>query len=198
MASTSLPAPKRNGSVAGRPGPRRAWSCALPGPVVADLGVEVVNLRFHMDGQEFTDDLGASMSHSEFYARVRAGSDPTTAAVPIAEYLETFTRCAETGRPALLLGLAGALSSTYEAALTAAEMVADSHPGSDIRVVDSACASAALGLLVMEAARLVETGIGIDALEDWALSARERVNGYFTLETLEHLRRGGRIPDVVA
>lgn len=173
-------------------------SCDLPSALVAELGLEVVNLRFTIDGDEFTDDFGATMSHAEFYGRMRRGSDPTTAAVPLADYLETFTRCAESGRPALLIGLAGTLSSTYEAALTAAAMVADSHPDSDIRVVESINASAALGLLVLEAARLAGAGAGIDELEDWVLEARTRVNGYFTLETLEHLRRGGRISGLVA
>lgn len=173
-------------------------SCDLPSALVAEVGLEVVHLRFTLDGEQFTDDFGATMPPAEFYARLRAGSFPTTTAVPVADYLEVFTRCAESRRSALLLGLTGTLSSTHEAALVAAAMVAASHPGSDIRVVDSFSASAALGLLVLEAARLIEAGTGIDELERWALEARTRVNGYFVLETLEFLRHGGRIPDLVA
>jgi DegV family protein with EDD domain len=173
-------------------------SCDLPAPVFEQLGVELLELRFTIDGQEYADDLGTTMPHAEFYARLRAGATPTTAAVPLAEYVEAFTRCAEAGRPALLLGLTAALSSSHEAALTAARMVNEEYSGADIRVVDSVAASAALGFLVLEAAERIAEGYDIDALERWALEARLRVNGYFALETLEHLRRGGRIPDVVA
>jgi DegV family protein with EDD domain len=173
-------------------------SCDLPAPLIERLGVELLKLRFTIDGQEYADDLGATMPHAEFYARLRAGAAPATAAVPLAEYVEAFTRCAEAGRPALLLGLTAALSSSHEAALTAARMVNEQHPGADIRVVDSVAASVALGFLVLEAAERIAQGDDIDALERWVLEARLRVNGYFALETLEHLRRGGRIPDVIA
>lgn len=172
--------------------------CDLPAGLFAGLGAEVVYLHFLLDGAEYPDDFGQSMAHAEFYRRLRAGAQPTSTAVPLADYLDVFTRCAEAGRPALLLGLSSKLSSSYEASLTAAKMVMDSHPGADIRVVDSLCASAALGFLVWHAAGQIRGGATIDELETWALDARHRVNGYFTVETLEYLRRGGRIPDVVA
>jgi DegV family protein with EDD domain len=160
--------------------------------------VELVALRFTIDGQEYADDLGVTVPHAEFYRRMRGGAHPTTAAVPLADYLDVFTRCAATGRPALLLGLAERLSSSHEAALTAARMVNTGRPGADIRVVDTMNASAALGYLVLEAADRIAEGYDIDELERWAFESRRRVNGYFTVDTLEHLRRGGRIPDIVA
>lgn len=173
-------------------------SCDLPAAMVAEFGFEVLKLRFTLDGEEYADDLGATMPAADFYARVRAGALPTTAAVPLAEYIEVFTRAAEAGRPAILLGLSSALSSTYEAALSAARMVTESHPGADLRVVDSRNASAALGFFLCELAGQIREGADIDAVERWVLDNRLRVNGYFTLETLEHLRRGGRIHDLVA
>jgi DegV family protein with EDD domain len=173
-------------------------SCDLPSKVVEDLGLGLVSLHFSFDGRDYTDDLGRSMSHAEFYRRMRAGETPTTTAVPLADYLEVFRAAAESGRPALLLGIAGALSSSYDAALAAAKMVNDERPDADIRVIDTANASASLGFLVLEAAQRVASGADIDALEHWAVDARLRVNGYFTLDTLEHLRRGGRIPNIVA
>jgi DegV family protein with EDD domain len=162
------------------------------------LGLELVSFRFTIDGEEYVDDLGMTMSHAEFYGRMRAGAHPTTAAVPMADYLEVFTRCAESGRPAIMLGLASHLSSAHEAALGAAEMVRGWHPGADIRVPDTINASATLGFLVLEAAERIAAGMGIDELERWVLQERCRINGYFTVDTLEHLRRGGRIPNIVA
>lgn len=173
-------------------------SCDLPPELVDRLGIEVVSLRFTIEGQDFADDFGQSMAHTEFYGRLRGGAMPTTTAVPITDYVAAFTRAAEAGRPALLLGLAAALSSSHEASLAAAAMVNERYPGADIRVIDTLNASAALGYFVYQAARRASDGLDIDTLEEWALATRSRVNGYFTVDSLEHLRRGGRIPDVVA
>jgi len=173
-------------------------SCDLPRDLVGRLGVEMLNLRFRFGDDEHVDDLGETMPHERFYGLMREGATPTTAAVPLSEYVETFESAVAQGRPVLLLGLSSALSSTYETALTARDMVVADHPGADIRVIDSLNASAALGFLLFEAARVLEQGAGFDTLTGWALAARTRVNGYFTLESLEHLRRGGRISDALA
>jgi len=173
-------------------------SCDLPAPLAAELGLTVLRLSFTINGEEHVDDLGLTMPNAEFYRRMRAGAVPMTSAVPLAEYLEAFTRCAEEGRPALLLGLSRSLSSSYEAALSAAETVRGAHPDADLRLPDTVNASASLGILVLEAAKRLAQGAGIDELERWVLDNRLRVNGYFTLDTLEYLRRGGRIHDIVA
>lgn len=166
--------------------------------MVERLGVRMLSLRFDIGDEHHVDDLGVTMPHERFYALMREGATPTTAAVPLGEYVAAFEAAADEGRPAVLLGLSSALSSTYETALTARDMVSATHPKADIRVIDSLNASVALGYLVSEAVALVESGAGIDRLTEWALSARVGTNGYFTLESLEHLRRGGRISDAVA
>jgi DegV family protein with EDD domain len=129
---------------------------------------------------------------------MREGATPTTAAVPLGEYVHAFEAAVANDRPVLLLGLSSALSSSHEASLTARDMVMAANPAADIRVVDSLSASAALGSLVFEAASVLARGADIDELTAWAIRARTRVNGYFTLESLEHLARGGRIHDAVA
>ncbi|HEY5548832.1 MAG TPA: DegV family protein [Coriobacteriia bacterium] len=173
-------------------------SCDLPTEVLDGLGVEVLHLGFSIGDEHHVDDLGASMSHASFYDLMRGDAAPTTSAIPIGDYVAAFERAGAAGRPVLLLGLSSALSSSYEAALAARDMVIAKRPHSDIRIVDSLNASLALGLLVYLAAGRIAAGADIDALEGWVLEARTGVNGYFTLESLEHLRRGGRISDVAA
>jgi DegV family protein with EDD domain len=172
--------------------------CDLPPALLDKIGVEVLHLRYLIGDEEHIDDLGATMSYEHFYDLMRDGATPTTSAIPLGEYVEAFERAAVAGRPVLLIGLSSALSSTFETARTARDMVVAKHPGADIRVIDSLNASTALGLLVFEAANRLAAGADIDGLEGWALDARTRVNGYFTLESLEHLRRGGRISDAMA
>lgn len=173
-------------------------SCDLPPALVTQLGVEVLHLGFSIGDTRHVDDLGASMPYGEFYDLMRADAAPTTSAIPLGDYVEAFERAAAAGRPVLLLGLSSALSSTYETALAARDRVIADRPFSDIRVIDSLNASVALGLLVCLAAGRLAAGDDLDALESWVLEARTGVNGYFTLESLEHLRRGGRISDALA
>lgn len=172
--------------------------CDLPPEMLAEAGVAVLEYPLVLDGENAVDERGRALSHAAFYDRVRAGAAPSTAAIAIPAYAAAFRDAAEQGRPAVLVGLSAALSGTFERALTARDLVLADVPDADIRVVESLNASVALGLLVLEAARLVTGGADADALVAWLETERTRVNGYFTLETLEHLRRGGRISDVAA
>jgi DegV family protein with EDD domain len=80
----------------------------------------------------------------------------------------------------------------------ARDIVLGEYPGADIRVIESLNASVALGLVVLEAADRIDDGASIDQLAEWLDPMRSTVNAYFTLDTLEHLRRGGRISDMAA
>lgn len=172
--------------------------CELPRSTVDELGIVVVPFSFLLDGHVHLDELGDSMSHQTFYSLMRDGAEPTTAQVPIGSYVEAFRSAAISDKPAVLLSFSSALSGTFEAALLARSTVLEEFPDADIRIIDSQCASAAQGLLALEAGRRVAAGATADELEQWVVDNIQRIHGYFTLETLEHLRRGGRISDVAA
>ncbi len=172
--------------------------CDLPRELVDRYGIEVLPFPFMLDGAEFLDDLGESLSHPEFYARVRGGALPTTAQVPLSEYVSAMRRAAECGMPAVLLSFSSALSGTYQTALVARDAVLAEFPDAEIHVVDTRSASTAQALIVLEAGRMHEAGATAAEIAEWVEANRFSINGYFTLETLEHLRRGGRIGDVTA
>jgi DegV family protein with EDD domain len=172
--------------------------CDLPDADIERLGLVVPPYPVVLDGVEALDAEGRPLSHAAFYDRVRGGAAPSTAAIPIPAYAEAFRTAAGAGRPALLVGLSGHLSGTFDRALAARDQVLEELPGADIRVIESLNASVALGVLVAETATRVADGGSADDVEAWLLPARTRVNGYFTLDTLEHLRLGGRISDVAA
>lgn len=172
--------------------------CDLPREVVDLYGVEVLEFSYTMGEKEHSDDLGMSMSHEEFFAAMRAGSHPTTAQVPMTAYLAAFRDAAEKGEPVVFLSFSSALSGTYDTALVARQSVLADVPDAEIHIVDSHSASTAQALLVLEAGRLHAAGSTAGQIAQWAEKNKHRINGYFTLETLEHLRRGGRISDVAA
>ena len=172
--------------------------CDLTREIVDAMDIVVLEFPFTLDGEQYFDDLGAAMPHAQFYARMRQGSAPTTAQVPMSAYLGAYRAAAEAGVPLLLLSFSSGLSGTYDAAVIARDAVLADFPVADIRVVDTLAASAHQGLLVLEAARRRDCGAGIDELEVWVLGNTQCLNAYFTIDSLEALRRGGRVADWAA
>lgn len=172
--------------------------CDLPRELVEELGLVVLEFPFTLDGEQHFDDLGTSMPPATFYAHMRSGSAPTTAQVPMSRYLDAFRSAAVDGMPLLFLSFSSGLSGTYDAAVLARQTVLAEHPDADIRVVDTLAASAHQGLLVLEAARRRDDGAPIAQLEAWVLGNTQRLNAYFTIDSLAALRRGGRVSDWAA
>lgn len=97
-----------------------------------------------------------------------------------------------TGAPAVVsVHLSSGLSGTYDAAVLAAQQVRDN--GLDVRPVDSRTVCMGLGFAVIAAARAAQEGQGVDAVEQAARAAARHADVLFYVDTLEHLRRGGRI-----
>ena len=172
--------------------------CDLPESLAEELELVVLEFPFTIGEEQLFDDLGRSMSATTFYDAMRGGAQPTTAQVPLSEYLAAFTQAADDDVPLLFLSFSSGLSGTYDAALVARDSVLAAQPGARIRVIDTLCASAHQGLLVLEAARRRASGVSFDELGDWVEASRRRLNGYFTTDSLEALRRGGRVSDLAA
>jgi len=172
--------------------------CDLPRELVERYGVQVLPFPFTIGDEQHLDELGDTLSHAAFYAAMREGAEPTTAQVPLPAYIAAFRAAAEAGMPAVLLSFSSALSGTFDTALVARDAVLAEFPDAQITVVDTVSASTAQALLVLEAGRLHAQGATAEQIAAFTLDASQRINGYFTLETLTHLARGGRIPDVAA
>jgi DegV family protein with EDD domain len=172
--------------------------CDLPREIVDRYGIVVLPFPFTIGDEQHLDELGDTLSHEAFYTAMRAGAEPTTAQVPLPSYIAAFRAAAETGTPAVLLSFSSALSGTFDTALVARDAVLADFPDAEITVIDTVSASTAQALLVLEAGRLHADGATAEQIAEFAVGASQRINGYFTLETLTHLARGGRIPDVAA
>ncbi len=172
--------------------------CDLPPEVIDVPGVELLRFPYLLDGEERVDDMFTSMSAQDFYARMRKGADVSTAQIPIVVIMDAFERAVESGVPTVYLGFSSGLSGTFETISMLRDQVVSEHPEAELYVVDTKLASIAEGLLVYEAIRQRAHGLTARELVDWANEARFYVNDQFTLDELEWLRRGGRIPSSVA
>ena len=162
----------------------------LPRPLVERWAIHEVSLYVGWDGdlqpEHQYDDLDA------FYARLRESSVlPTTSQPSVGDFVACFEPLVSAGRDVVSIHLASGLSGTCEAATEAARIVSG-HLGS-VEVVDGQTGAGGLGCLVLAAARAAERGAELNAVVDAARQARERLQMWFCLDTLEYLRRGGRI-----
>ena len=162
----------------------------LPRPLVKRWGIHEVSLYVGWDGdlqpEHQYDDLDS------FYARLRESPVlPTTSQPSVGDFLACFEPLVSAGRDVVSIHLASGLSGTCEAASEAARIV--SGNSGRVEVVDSQTGAGGLGCLVIAAARAAERGAELNAVVDAARQARERLQMWFCLDTLEYLRRGGRI-----
>lgn len=172
--------------------------CDLPFDVVDRDGVYLIEFPFLFGEEEHLDDLGRSMSAHDFFERMRAGEQPTTAQVSIPAFTQAFEEAAQNGVPTVYLSFSSGLSGSYDVSTIVYDRVKERYPDMELHIVDTKLASVAEALLVYEAIRQRESGLTAAELAVWASEARYFVNALFMVDDLESLRRGGRIPDSVA
>ena len=174
-------------------------TCADVTPeIAATLDVDILGFPYILDGVEHTDDIWASITPHEFYDAIRHGTKASTSAISLGRYLEYFTECAKEGTPTVYLCFTAALSASYEFACQAAEQVRAEYPDFELYVVDNALPCACGELLALEAVRQRSAGLSASELAAWANEAKSYVHGYFTLDSLDSLAAGGRIPPAAA
>lgn len=161
-------------------------SSDLPPDVAATYGIRVVPLGIQFGSESFLD--GVDLSKQEFWSKVRSFEDlPTTSAPsPVAFGTAIDEAVAGGADGVVVVTLPAALSATHQAAVTAAS----ERPQVPIELVDSGTVSMALGLRAIHAAQVASAG-GTLADVTTAASAESHVVAVF--ETLEFLKRGGRI-----
>jgi len=157
---------------------------------VADLDVEIVPLTVRFGPDEFTD--GVELSVEDFYKRMAASEElPQTACPAPGAFAAAFQRAADAGADAVVcVTISGDLSNTLQSAETAAAGFAGGIP---VRVVDSRSVSAGLGTMVLEAAASARSGADLDAVVAGVEGLIPRTRVFAVLNTLENLRKGGRI-----
>ncbi len=174
-------------------------SCTdLPREYVEANNLPVVSLTCNFKGQEFKDDFGKTLGYKEFYDSVRNGEMPSTSQVNVYEYTDIFKKYAMEGKPIVYLGFSSALSGSLNSAILARDMVCDEIKDADITVIDSKSASLGEGLLAYYANEMLKAGASKDELVSWLETNKLKVNHWFTVDDLGHLKRGGRVSGAAA
>ena len=157
---------------------------------------KVIGFHYTIDGKPYTDDLGQSMSMKEFYGHIRRGADTSTSQIPVGEYVDHFRKLLSTGQDVLHVTLSSGISSTYQSAVTASEMLEAEFPRQRIYVVDSLCASSGSGLFVDLLAKKRDAGESIKQVYLWAIEHRQNISHWFCSTDLTYYIKGGRVSKV--
>jgi len=165
----------------------------LPAELIERHQMQVVSLYVGLEGDQEREseitDLDA------FYERLRASGETVTTSQPsVGDFLDVYEPLLADGREIVSLHLSAGISGTYESALQARERLSTEGKGGErITVFDSRTAAGGFGLVILAAADAAADGGSVEQVISRAERARDSVKVWFAVDTLEFLRRGGRI-----
>jgi DegV family protein with EDD domain len=165
----------------------------LPDALVEDRGIERISLYVSIDDlQEAESEI---TDFAAFYERLRASKGGATTSQPsIGDFVSVYEPLLDAGREIVSIHISAGISGTFEVANQARDRLADEGKGGErIRVFDSRSAAGGMGLCVLAASAAAAAGGDAEAALARAEQAREELKMWFAIDTLEYLRRGGRI-----
>lgn len=161
-------------------------------------GITVIPMEVEIGGHGYTYGPAGDLSVSEFYALQRGGAFASTSQISPGTYFESFEPCLRQGRDLLYLCFSSGMSGTIHSAKLCLDELREQYPERNILCLDTLCASVGEGLVVAEAARKQAEGWSMDELAAWLVENRRNVCHWFTVDTFEHLRHGGRVSSAAA
>ena len=165
----------------------------LPLELSRARGITVVPLTLMLDGESLLD--GVDITPQQFYRRlVGAKTHPTTSQPSPGRFAKAYESLLANHDAVVSIHISEKLSGTYASAVQAAQMIDPAR----VHVLDSQVVSMSLGLLTLAASQMAERGESAHAIVDAVTAIRSHVQTYFSVATLEFLRRGGRIGNASA
>ena len=165
----------------------------LPRDLVKERGIETISLYVSVDGHQQRE-LDIS-DYADFYQRLRASESGATTSQPsIGDFLAVYEPLLDAGKEIVSIHISAGISGTFEAANQARQrLIEEGKGGEQIRVMDSRTAAGGMGLAVLGASAAAAAGGTAEAVLARAEETREALKMWFAIDTLEYLRRGGRI-----
>ena len=174
-------------------------SSDLTPALAQEAGVDVLPLTFTLGDKVYPHYPDArEFPVGEFYRLLREGEMPTTAAANVAELTDIMEKHLKEGRDVLFLNFSSALSSTCASCAVAAEELREKYPERTIVTFDTKCASMGQALLVFLVAQKANAGAAIQEAAEYAREIRPHLAHWFTVDDLNHLKRGGRVSAAAA
>ena len=155
--------------------------------------IKYIYFHYELDGKQYDDDLGISMSMPDFYQAMVDGADTKTSQVNSGEFEEFFGKYLDEGYDIIHMTLSSGISGVYNSACIAREELSEKYPDRKIYIVDSLAASCGYGLLMDKAADMRDSGMDVDQLHEWIEANKNKVQHWFFSMDLTFFIKGGRI-----
>ena len=168
----------------------------MPASYFEEKKVPYACFHFLLDGKEYPDDLGKSISFEDFYKMIAEGALPTTAQVNTEQYMDLFEPILQEGKDVLHLALSSGISGTVNSANIAKAQMEEKYPDRKVVVIDSLAASSGFGLLVDKALENQEKGMDLEENARWIEENKNKLHHWFFSTDLTSFIRGGRISKV--
>lgn len=162
----------------------------IPPNLAHEFGVSVVPLSVIFGEEAYKE--GVDITPDLFYERLQSSKElPTTSAPSVGDFLQTYREALKTTDEIVSIHLSSKLSATYDAACQAAAQLADE--GAKIDVFDSQSISVGMMFLAVAASKASREGASLEEIRKLIDNMTPRLRIYIVLDTLEYVRRGGRI-----
>ncbi|MBR4941753.1 MAG: DegV family protein, partial [Clostridia bacterium] len=168
--------------------------CDLTPELRAKFDIDYVKMNVVIDGQEKPASLDWEIfSPSEFYGYMRKGIRTTTTQVPSQEYIEKFSAALDADCDIVYISCSGALSGSINTAVVVAEQLKEKYPDNAIYCIDALNSCMGQGIQLLKAAELRDAGKSAAEIADYITATRLDANQFATVDTLDGLRRSGRV-----
>ncbi|MBR4082680.1 MAG: DegV family protein [Lachnospiraceae bacterium] len=155
--------------------------------------IKYICFHYIMNGKQYDDDLGVSMSFKDFYQAMRDGADTMTSQINEAEFEEYFESFLKEGKDIIHFCLSSGITGVVNSANIAKNTLEEKYPDRKIYIVDTLAASGGFGLFVDKAADMRDAGMNIDELYQWAEENKLKMHHWFFTSDLTFFIKGGRV-----
>ena len=168
-------------------------SCDIPASLMAEKEITYVPFNVSFDQENYLEEL-KDITPDEFYDKINAEKlFPKTSLPSVQAYMDAMEPILKEGKDVLCICISAKFSGSFQSAVNAANILSEDYPDRKIKVVDSACATATEGMLVLEACRMRDAGVDLNAVAEKLDALKETARIFVTVDSLEHLQKGGRI-----
>ena len=167
----------------------------LPDELVAEHGIHLISLYVTLDGEQRRESEISAADYDDFFERLRRSAEGATTSQPsVGDFIALYEPLLAEGREIISVHISSGISGTYDSALQARRQLLDSGAGGErIHVWDSRTGCGGQGMLTLVASRIAAAGgSGAEALAA-VEHARESLKMWFAVDTLDFLKRGGRV-----
>ncbi|MBR2023347.1 MAG: DegV family protein [Clostridia bacterium] len=171
-------------------------NCELWHTTVNELGINVINMPYVMDGEEKLYDLGKEHDFKAFFDHMKNGGTPKTTALNEFAYADYFEPVLARGEDIYYISFSHQMSGTFNSMKLAIDKLKEKYPDREIRVKDSKSISLGSGFITYYGALKYREGATMDELDAYFDDLIAHTDVYFAVDDLTYLYRGGRVSGV--